>query len=78
MYSKESFDALPNRKIWDHAIELELGSKPANCKVYLLSPNEQTKLDIFLQENPHSGCIRPSQLLMASHVFFIKNKDGSL
>jgi len=45
---KESFDALSNRKIWDHAIELKLGSKPANCKVYLLLLNEQTELDGFL------------------------------
>ena len=78
VFSKESFDALPNRKVWDHAIELELGSKPANCKVYTLSPNKQTELDAFLQENLCSGCIFPSKLPMALPVFFIKKKDGSL
>ena len=61
IFLKESFDALPNRQVWDHAIELEIGSKPANCKVYPLSLNEQTKLDTFLQENLHSGHIRPSK-----------------
>ena len=25
VFSKVSFDSLPNRKVWDHAIELELG-----------------------------------------------------
>jgi len=78
VFSKELFDALPNRKIWDHAIELELGSKPANFKVYPLLPNEQTKLDAFLQEDLHLGCICPSKLPMASPMFFIKEKDGSL
>ena len=28
VFVKESFDELPNRKVWDHAIELEPGSKP--------------------------------------------------
>ena len=57
MFSKESFDALLKRKVWDHAIKLEPGSKPANCKVYPLSPNEQSELDAFLQENLWSGHI---------------------
>ena len=78
VFLKESFDALPNRKVWDHAIEIELGSKPANCKVYPLSPNEQTKLDAFLQDNLCSGHIHPSKSPMASPLFFIKKKDGSL
>ena len=45
---------------------------------YPLSPNEQSELDEFLQENLKSGCIRPSKSPMASPVFFIKKKDGSL
>ena len=78
VFVKESFDALPNRKVWDHAIDLEPGSKPANCKVYPLSPNKQSELDDFLQENLKSGCIRASKSPMVSPVFFIKKKDGSL
>jgi len=77
VFSKELFDALPNRKVWDHAIELELSSKPANCKVYPLSLNKQAELDAFLQDNLHLGRIRPSKSPMASPVFFIKKKDGS-
>src|SRR3979490_2600880 len=78
VFAKESFDELPSRKIWDHAIELELGSSPVNCKVYPMSPLEQAKLDIFIQENLASGRIRPSKAPMASPVFFIKKKEGSL
>jgi len=29
-----SFDALPDRKPWDHAIELEFGAKASSHKVY--------------------------------------------
>ena len=78
IFSKQSFDSLPDRKIWDHAIELEPGTKPSNTKVYPLSPKEQEELDEFLQENLRTGRIRPSKSPMASPVFFIKKKDGSL
>lgn len=39
VFSKESFDELPVRKPWDHAIELKPGSEPHRCKIYPLSPN---------------------------------------
>jgi transposase InsO family protein len=78
VFSKESFDALPESKPWDHAIELVPEAKPAGCKVYPLSPSEQRELDAFLQENLDSGRIRPSKSPMASPVFFIKKKDGAL
>ena len=78
MFAKKLFDKLPDQKIWDHAIELELGSSPVNCKVYPMSPLEQAKLDVFIRENLASGRIRPSKSPMASPVFFIKKKEGSL
>ena len=78
VFSKEAFDALPPQKPWDHAIELEPGSKPTNCKVYLLSPKEQVELDAFLKENLRTRKIHLSKSPMASLVFFIKKKDGLL
>ena len=78
VFAKESFDTLLERKPWDHAIKLEPGSKPTNCKVYPLSPREQAELDAFLQENLCTRRICPSKSPMASPVFFIKKKDGSL
>ena len=78
VFSKESFDILPESKPWDHAIELVPGEKPSGCKVYPLLPSEQKELDSFIQENLESGRIRPSKSPMASPVFFIKKKDGAL
>ena len=78
VFSKESFDTLPDSRPWDHAIELIPREKPSGCKVYLLSLTEQKELDVFLQENLETGRIRPSKSPMASSVFFIKKKDGSL
>ena len=78
VFSKESFDVLPETKLWDHAIEIIPGAEPTGCKVYPLSPSEQRELDVFLQENLDTGHIRPSKSPMASPVFFIKKKDGAL
>jgi hypothetical protein len=78
VFLKESFDELPMRKKWDHVIELIPGSKEFSTKLYPMSPNEQGELDKFLDENLKSGRIRPSKSPMASPVFFVKKKDGSL
>lgn len=78
VFSKESFDEMPESKPWDHAIELKPGSEPKSCKIYPLAPNEQKELDTFLDEHLKSGRIKPSKSPMASPVFFVKKKDGSL
>ena len=78
IFSKESFNILPDPKPWDHAIELVPGEKQSGCKVYPLSPLEQKELDAFLQENLKSRHIQPLKSPMASPVFFIKKKDGTL
>jgi transposase InsO family protein len=78
VFSKASFDNLPERKRWDHAIELVPQAVTRSCKVYPLSREEQGQLDDFLEENLRTGRIRPSKSPMASPVFFIKKKDGSL
>jgi transposase InsO family protein len=78
VFLKESFDELPTQKKWDHVIELIPGSKEFGTKLYPMSPSEQVELDKFLDENLKSGRIRPSKSPMASPVFFIKKKDGSL
>jgi hypothetical protein len=78
VFSEEGFVKLPNRKPWDHAIELVPGAQPKGCKVYLISVTEQSELDRFLTENLKTGRIQQSKSPMASPVFFIKRKDGSL
>jgi len=78
VFAKSSFDALPNHKPWDHAIKLIPDAKPVNCKIYPLARNEQKELDQFILKNLQTGHICPSKSPMASPVFFIKKKDGSL
>ena len=78
VFSEEEFDQLPDRRPWDHAIELKPEFKPVDCKVYPLNPAEQKALDSFLEDNLKTGRIRPSKSPMASPFFFIKKKDGGL
>ncbi len=79
LFSKESFDELPEQRTWDHAIELVPNAKSTlDCKVYPLNRNEQEQLDKFLDENLETGRIRPSKSPFASPFFFVKKKDGTL
>ena len=78
IFTKKDFDKLPERRPWDHAIELTPGFRPVDCKTYPLSPKEQGQLKEFIDENLRTGRIRPSTSPMASPFFFVKKKDGAL
>jgi len=78
IFSKESFDSLPEHCPWDHTIELTPGNHVIDCKVYNLSMEEQRELNSFLEENLPSGHIHPSKSSFTSAFFFVKKKDGRL
>lgn len=79
VFTKESFDALPEHKAWDHAIDLkDRANTNIDGKTYPLNPKEQKELDSFLKENLESGHIRPSKSPIASLMFFVKKKDRTL
>jgi hypothetical protein len=48
VFSETAFDSLPERRKWDHAIELEHKPSPGFQKVYLMTLTEQTEMDTFL------------------------------
>jgi hypothetical protein len=78
VFSKTAFDSLPERRKWDHAIELEREPSPRFCKVYLMTLAEQTEMDAFLEGALATGRIRQSKSPLGAPVFFIKKKDGKL
>jgi len=67
---------MPERKTWDHAIDLKTDFIPKDCKIYPLSSEEQKEQDKFLEENLRKGYIRPSKSPMASPFFFVSKKDS--
>ena len=78
VFSEQMFSELPERRPWDHAIDLKPDAKLGDCKVYPLNPQEDKALDEFLAENLKTGRIRPSKSPIASPFFFVKKKDGKL
>jgi hypothetical protein len=78
VFSETAFDSLPERRKWDHAIELERKPSPGFRKVYPMTLTEQTEMDAFLEEALATGCIIQSKSPLEAPVFFIKKKDGKL
>jgi hypothetical protein len=78
IFSETAFDSLPERRKWDHAIELEHEPSPGFHKVYPMTLTEQTEMDAFLEEALATRCIRQSKSPLGAPVFFIKKKDGKL
>jgi hypothetical protein len=78
VFSETAFDSLPERRKWDHTIELEQEPSPGFRKVYPMTLTEQTEMDAFLEEALATGRIRQSKSSLGAPVFFIKKKDGKL
>jgi hypothetical protein len=78
VFSETAFDSLPERRKWDHAIELECEPSPGFRKVYPMTLTEQTEMDAFLEEALATGHIRQSKSPLRAPVFFIKKKDRKL
>jgi predicted aspartyl protease len=66
VFSETAFDSLPERRKWDHAIELEREPSPGFRKVYPMTLTEQTEMDAFLEEALATGRIRQSKSPLAS------------
>jgi hypothetical protein len=78
VFSETAFDSLPERRKWDHAIELEREPSPGFRKVYLMTLTEQTEMDAFLEEALATGRIRQSKSPLGAPVVFIEKEDGKL
>jgi len=76
VFEKEALERMPERKAWDHAIDLKTDFIPKDCKIYPLSPEEQKEQDKFLEENLRKEYIRPLKSPMASPFFFVSKKDS--
>jgi hypothetical protein len=78
IFSETAFDSLPERRKWDHAIELERKPLPGFHKVYPMTLTEQMEMDALLGEALATGRIRQSKSPLGAPVFFIKKKDEKL
>jgi hypothetical protein len=77
VFSKETFDELPERSEFDHVINLDKSFVPKHARPFPLSPREQQELDDFLKENLETGRINLSKSPQTVPFFFAEKPDKS-
>src|SRR5258708_2395098 len=78
VFSRTEADKLPERRQYDHRIELEPDKKPGYGPLYNMSREELLVLKKYLEENLTKGFIRASKSPVASPVLFVKKPGGGL
>ena len=78
IFNEKQVSWFPDKRPWDHKIDLKPGFEPKSFKNYNITLAEQEELDKFLKENLEKGYIQKSELPMASPFFFVKKTDGKL
>ena len=79
VFSEEESHRFPPSRACDHTITLKPGAPDSiNCKVYPMTQEEDTVLNIWIDEQLEKGYISPSISPYASSFFFIKKKDRKL
>lgn len=51
VFEKSASKQFPEPRPWDHSIDLKPNFVAQDCKIYLLTPIEQKKMDKFLDQN---------------------------
>src|SRR6266403_94593 len=79
VFDEKEADRFPPKREEDHVINLKEDAPVVlDCKIYLLSRDQDTKLTEFLGEHLRKGYIRESKSPYAVPFFFIKKKDRKL
>ena len=76
LFNKENFKKLPEKKEWDHVINL-LGNtlKELNAKAYAMMVKEYEALNQWLEEQLKVGLIVESSSKYVISYFYIPKKD---
>jgi len=79
LFNKKKFKKLPERREWDHEINLtEEAPKKLNAKAYMMILKEEKALNQWLDEQLKAGLIVESKSRYVVLCFYIPKKDGSL
>ena len=79
MFNKKKFEKLPERREWDHEINLtEEAPKKLNTKAYAMTLKEEEALNQWLDEQLKAGLIVESKSRYVALCFYILKKDSSL
>ena len=79
MFNKKKFQKLPERREWDHEINLtEEAPKELNAKAYMMTLKEEEALNQWLDKRLKADLIVESKSRYAVLYFYIPKKDSSL
>ena len=79
MFNKKKFQKLPERREWDHEINLtEEAPKELNAKAYTMTLKEEEALNQWLDKQLKADLIVESKSRYAVPYFYILKKDSSL
>ena len=79
MFNKKKFEKLPERRKWNHEINLmDEAPKELNTKAYAMVLKEEEVLNQWLDEQLKAGLIVESKSRYAAPCFYIPKKDSSL
>lgn len=78
IFSVSESDKLPHHRSYDHAINLEPGTKPDHGSLYGMSRDELLVLKKYLEDNLRKGFIRASTSSAALPVLFVRKPGGGL
>jgi len=78
LFNKKASERYPKPRIYDHEIHLKPKFKPIKQPPYSLNPKQMDITKEFIDENLKKGYIVHSKSEMASPLFFVGKKDGSL
>ena len=67
---------IPPKRVVEHSIKIEPGSKPSYWPPYWLGPAEQDELEEQIKDLLAQGFIRPSCSPYGAPVLFVPKKDG--
>lgn len=68
---------LPPHRQYDHAITLEPGAGPVNCRPYRYSPLQKDEIERQVTEMLKTGVITHSMSPFAAPILLVKKKDGT-
>jgi len=75
VFSEQAANRLPERKAWEHKIDMKPDFIPKSSKIYPLNPEEEWLTKEFIDEHLAKGTIRKSTSPQASPFFFVNKKD---
>jgi len=76
VFKKTSSEWFPERRPWDHRIDLKSEFIPKKSKIYLLNQKEEEGMNKFIDDNLKNGFICKSTSPQASPFFFVSKKDS--